>query len=45
MVSKTAGTNLDFVAPEFTQSVTRGFSSVLDVGTLPVGKDAKEQVD
>ena len=42
---KTAGTNLDFVAPEFTQSITRGFSSVLDVGTLPVGKDAKEQVD
>ena len=41
---KTAGTNLDFVAPEFTQSITRGFSSVLDVGTLPVGKDAKEQV-
>ena len=42
---KTAGTELDFVAPEFTQSITRGFSSVLDVGTLPVGKDAKEQVD
>ena len=42
---ETAGTQLDFVAPEFTQSITRGFSSVLDVGTLPVGKDAKEQVD
>jgi len=42
---ETAGTQLDFVAPEFTQSITRGLSSVLDVGTLPVGKDAKEQVD
>ena len=41
---ETAGTQLDFVAPEFTQSITRGFSAVLDVGTLPVGKDAKEQV-
>jgi len=41
----TAGTQLDFVAPEFTQSITRGFSAVLDVGTLPVGKDAEEQVD
>tara|TARA_R100001594_G_scaffold41868_4_gene73769 strand:- start:6731 stop:8068 length:1338 start_codon:yes stop_codon:yes gene_type:complete len=42
---KTAGTDLDFVAPEFTQSITRGLSSVLDVGTLPVGKDAEEQVE
>ena len=42
---KTAGTELDFVAPEFTQSITRGFSAVLDVGTLPTGKDGKEQID
>ena len=42
---KTAGTELDFVAPEFTQSITRGFSAVLDVGTLPTGRDGKEQID
>ena len=42
---KTAGTDMAFVAEEFRQGPTRGMSMVLDMGTLPIGKDGKEQVE
>ena len=42
---RSAGTDMDFVAKEFRQGSTRGMSMVLDMGTLPSGKDAKEQVE
>ena len=35
---------LSYVAEEFRTGTTRGISTVLDVGTLPPGKDAKEQL-
>ncbi len=41
---ESAGTELDFVAEEFLKGNTRGLSSVLDVGTLPSGKDGLEQL-
>ena len=41
---ESAGTELDFVADEFLEGYTRGLSSVLDVGTLPSGKDGLEQL-
>ena len=42
---KTAGTDMAFVAEEFRQGPTRGMSMVLDMGTLHIGKDCKEQVE
>ena len=42
---KSAGTDIAFVAKEFRMGPTRGMSAVLDMGTLPIGKDAKEQVE
>ena len=42
---KSAGTDIAFVAKEFRAGPTRGMSAVLDMGTLPIGKDAKEQVE
>ena len=42
---RSAGTELSFVAKEFRQGPTRGISSVLDVGTLPSGEDARKQVE
>ena len=35
----------DFIAPEFTESTTRLMTSILDVGTIPSGKDAKAQLE
>ena len=34
----------DFIAPEFTQSTTRLMTNILDIGTIPTGKDAKAQL-
>ena len=41
---KSAGKDIAFVAEEFRQGPTRGMSMVLDMGTLPSGKDGAEQV-
>jgi hypothetical protein len=36
--------DFDFVNPVFTETPTRLMTSILDVGTMPSGKDAKEQL-
>lgn len=36
--------DFDFVNPDFTETPTRLMSAVLDLGTLPSGKDGKEQL-
>ena len=35
----------NFIAPEFTESPTRLMTSILDVGTIPTGKNAKTQLE
>ena len=42
---KSAGKDIAFVAKEFRAGPTRGMSAILDMGTLPVGVGATEQVD
>ena len=41
---ESAGREMDFVSDEFLKGTTRGLSAVLDVGTLPSGKDGLEQL-
>ena len=42
---KSAGKDIAFVAKEFRAGPTRGMSAILDMGTLPVGVGATEQVE
>ena len=41
---KSSGTEIDFVAEEFRTGSTRFMTNILDVGTLPGGKDAAAQL-